>query len=136
MDLEKFFDRVNHNILMSKLVRKVSDGWVLKLICRYLKASMMADGVVSPPIEVPHFYRLKFTHPLETVKILPSASFRLHLAVDTLAVRLIVPHAGPIADLHRQVIRPPPREPGNSASQGAMRHAWRTTKKRGAEAPR
>ncbi len=48
LDLEKFFDRVNHDILMSKLARKVSDGRVLKLIRRYLKAGMMADGVVSP----------------------------------------------------------------------------------------
>jgi hypothetical protein len=35
---------------------------------------------------------------------LPSASFRFHLAMDTLAVRLMVPTAMPIADFHRQVI--------------------------------
>ena len=36
MDLEKFFDRVNHDILMGKMAEKVGDGWVLKLIrcCR------------------------------------------------------------------------------------------------------
>ena len=48
MDLEKFFDRVNHDLLMGKLARKIDDGRVLQLIRRYLKAGMMADGVVSP----------------------------------------------------------------------------------------
>ena len=48
MDLEKFFDRVNHDILMGKMAEKVGDGWVLKLIRRYLEAGMMADGIVSP----------------------------------------------------------------------------------------
>lgn len=46
LDLEKFFDQVNHDILMSKLSGKVNDRRVLKLIRRYLKAGMMADGVV------------------------------------------------------------------------------------------
>ena len=35
---------------------------------------------------------------------LPAASFRFHLAVDTLAVRLTVPPVGPVEDLHLQVI--------------------------------
>lgn len=48
MDLEKFFDRVNHDILMEKVAKKVGDGRVLKLIRRYLEAGMMAEGVVSP----------------------------------------------------------------------------------------
>ena len=48
MDLEKFFDRVNHDILMAKVVKRVGDGRVLKLIRRYLEAGMMAEGVVSP----------------------------------------------------------------------------------------
>ncbi len=48
MDLEKFFDRVNHDILMAKLAKKIEDGRVLKLIRRYLEAGMMAEGVVSP----------------------------------------------------------------------------------------
>ncbi|MDZ4185086.1 MAG: hypothetical protein U1D97_08935 [Desulfuromonadales bacterium] len=39
---------------------------------------------------------------------LPAASFRFHLAVDTLAVRLIVPLAGPIEDFHLQVAIQPP----------------------------
>ncbi|WP_341644287.1 group II intron reverse transcriptase/maturase [Thauera sp. SDU_THAU2] len=48
MDLEKFFDRVNHDIVMAKLAKKIGDGRVLKLIRRYLEAGMMAEGVVSP----------------------------------------------------------------------------------------
>lgn len=47
LDLEKFFDRVNHDILMSRLSRKVKDERVLKLVRRYLEAGMMSDGVVS-----------------------------------------------------------------------------------------
>ena len=48
LDLEKFFDRVNHDILMSLVRRKVKDPRVLKLIDSYLKAGMMTGGVVSP----------------------------------------------------------------------------------------
>lgn len=51
LDLEKFFDRVNHDILMSRLARKVKDERVLKLIRRYLEAGMMSDGVVSERTE-------------------------------------------------------------------------------------
>jgi group II intron reverse transcriptase/maturase len=51
MDLEKFFDRVNHDLLMQKLSTKIGDGRVLRLIRRYLEAGMMADGVVSPRTE-------------------------------------------------------------------------------------
>jgi group II intron reverse transcriptase/maturase len=47
MDLEKFFDRVNHDLLMQKLSTKIEDGRVLRLIRRYLEAGMMADGIVS-----------------------------------------------------------------------------------------
>lgn len=51
MDLEKFFDRVNHDLLMEKLSKKIDDGRVLRLIRRYLEAGMMADGMVSQRTE-------------------------------------------------------------------------------------
>nr|WP_228579613.1 group II intron reverse transcriptase/maturase [Acidiferrobacter thiooxydans] len=51
MDLEKFFDRVNHDLLMEKLSKKIDDGRVLQLIRRYLEAGMMAEGIVSPRTE-------------------------------------------------------------------------------------
>jgi hypothetical protein len=49
IDLEKFFDRVNHDILMSLVKRKVKDRQVLKLIDSYLKAGMFESGMISPP---------------------------------------------------------------------------------------
>ena len=51
MDLEKFFDRVNHDLLMQKLSTKIDDRRVLCLIRRYLEAGMMADGMVSQRTE-------------------------------------------------------------------------------------
>jgi len=45
MDLAKFFDRVNHDILMSRLVRHVGDKRLLRIIRRFLVAGMMQDGV-------------------------------------------------------------------------------------------
>jgi len=51
IDLEKFFDRVNHDLLMSKLAMKMGDARVLTLIRRYLAAGMMADGLVTPRTE-------------------------------------------------------------------------------------
>jgi RNA-directed DNA polymerase len=51
MDLEKFFDRVNHDLLMSKLAARIGDARVLTLIRRYLQAGMMADGLVQPRTE-------------------------------------------------------------------------------------
>lgn len=51
MDLEKFFDRVNHDHLMGKLGEKIGDARVLKLIHRYLEAGMMVDGLVRPRVE-------------------------------------------------------------------------------------
>jgi RNA-directed DNA polymerase len=51
LDLEKFFDRVNHDLLMQKLSTKIDDRRVLCLIRRYLEAGMMADGMVSQRTE-------------------------------------------------------------------------------------
>jgi RNA-directed DNA polymerase len=45
MDFEKFFDRVNHDILMSRVARHVVDERALKLIRRYLEAGLLRDGV-------------------------------------------------------------------------------------------
>lgn len=48
VDLSKFFDEVNHDVLMAKIKRKVRDKRLLKLIDRYLRAGIMHDGVASP----------------------------------------------------------------------------------------
>lgn len=47
LDLEKFFDRVNHDILMSRAAKKVSDKRVLGLIRRYLQAGVLEGGLVE-----------------------------------------------------------------------------------------
>lgn len=51
IDIEKFFDRVNHDILMSRIARKVKDKRLLLLLRRYLQAGVMEDGLVSPTRE-------------------------------------------------------------------------------------
>jgi len=51
MDLEKFFDEVNHDILMSRIARKVEDKRVLRLIRRYLQSGIMTGGLVSQPVK-------------------------------------------------------------------------------------
>ena len=48
LDLEKFFDRVNHDKLMAKIAERVSDKRLLKLIRAFLRAGVMEDGLVSP----------------------------------------------------------------------------------------
>jgi len=48
LDLEKFFDRVNHDKLIGRIAARVSDQRVLKLIRAFLKAGVMEDGLVSP----------------------------------------------------------------------------------------
>ncbi len=51
MDLEQFFDRVNHDILMSLLARRIEDRRLLRLIRHYLQAGLLDDGVVTPRIQ-------------------------------------------------------------------------------------
>jgi len=47
IDLEKFFDKVNHDILMSRIARKVKDKKILLLIRRYLQAGVMENGLTE-----------------------------------------------------------------------------------------
>lgn len=47
LDLEKFFDRVNHDILMSRLARRIKDRRILQLIRRYLEAGVLHDGLAT-----------------------------------------------------------------------------------------
>ena len=51
MDLSKFFDRVQHDVLMNRVARKVRDKRVLKLIGRYLRAGVMVNDVFQPTTE-------------------------------------------------------------------------------------
>lgn len=51
VDLEQFFDRVNHDVLLGKLSQRITDRRVLALIRRYLAAGMMAHGVVQERYE-------------------------------------------------------------------------------------
>ncbi len=51
LDLEKFFDRVNHDVLMARVARQVSDVRVLRVIRRFLEAGMMREGMVRPRTE-------------------------------------------------------------------------------------
>ena len=50
-DLEKFFDRVNHDKLMGAIAKRVEDKRLLKLIRAFLNAGVMENGLVSPSLE-------------------------------------------------------------------------------------
>lgn len=51
IDLEKFFDRINHDMLMARVARRVKDKKILLLIRKYLEAGVMEDGLVKPTEE-------------------------------------------------------------------------------------
>src|SRR5947207_811617 len=51
LDLEKFFDRVNHDKLMGQIANRVEDKRLLKLIRAFLNAGVMENGLVSPSVE-------------------------------------------------------------------------------------
>jgi RNA-directed DNA polymerase len=51
LDLEKFFDRVNHDKLMGKIANRIEDKRLLKLIRAFLNAGVMENGLVSPSVE-------------------------------------------------------------------------------------
>jgi RNA-directed DNA polymerase len=51
LDLEKFFDRVNHDVLMARVGRKIDDRRVLGLIRRYLQSGIMIGGLVEQRVE-------------------------------------------------------------------------------------
>jgi RNA-directed DNA polymerase len=51
IDLEKCFDRINHDILMGRLVKRISDKRILRLIRRYLQVGIMVNGIVQERYE-------------------------------------------------------------------------------------
>jgi RNA-directed DNA polymerase len=51
LDLEKFFDRVNHDILMGRIAQRIHDPRLLRLIRAFLNAGVLEDGLVSPTDE-------------------------------------------------------------------------------------
>jgi len=51
VDLEKFFDRVNHDVLMDRLAKRIDDKAVLRLTRRYLEAGILSNGVVMERFE-------------------------------------------------------------------------------------
>ncbi len=51
LDREKFFDRVNHDILRARVARRVNDKAGLRLIRRYLQAGIVTEGVVRARTE-------------------------------------------------------------------------------------
>ena len=53
LDLENFFDRINHDILMPRVARRVKDPQVLNFIWGYLQAGVMLHGVSTPRTRIP-----------------------------------------------------------------------------------
>src|SRR5450631_2838229 len=51
LDLEKFFDRVNHDRLMARIAKRIDDKRLLKLIRAFLNAGVMENGLLSPSVE-------------------------------------------------------------------------------------
>jgi RNA-directed DNA polymerase len=51
IDLEKFFDRVNHDVLMARVARRVKDKRLRRLIRAFLNAGVMEQGLTSPTEE-------------------------------------------------------------------------------------
>jgi len=51
IDLEKFFDRVNHDVLMGRIAKRVEDKRLLKLLRAFLNAGVMENGLESPSVE-------------------------------------------------------------------------------------
>src|SRR5580698_856777 len=51
LDLEKFFDRVNHDKLMGQIAKRIEDKRLLKLVRAFLNAGVMENGLVSPSVE-------------------------------------------------------------------------------------
>jgi RNA-directed DNA polymerase len=51
LDLEKFFDRVNHDRLMAQIAKRVDDKRLLKVIRAFLNAGVMENGLISPSVE-------------------------------------------------------------------------------------
>ena len=48
VDLDKFFDRVNHDVLMARVARRIKDKRLLRLLRRYLRSGVMVEGVIQP----------------------------------------------------------------------------------------
>jgi RNA-directed DNA polymerase len=48
VDLDKFFDRVNHDVLMARVARRVKGKRLLRLLRRYLTSGVMVEGVIQP----------------------------------------------------------------------------------------
>lgn len=47
VDLEKFFDRVNHDVLIDRLQKRIGDASIIRLIRAYLNAGILSNGVVA-----------------------------------------------------------------------------------------